>query len=58
MTTRLTLSRLEELVRSDPELDADEALEYGAWLVLPPSGRARRHRRIWPLGLFRRWRSR
>ncbi|HEV7935502.1 MAG TPA: hypothetical protein VGP70_24700 [Actinomadura sp.] len=58
MTTRLTLSRLEELVRSDPELDADEALEYGDWLVLHPTGQARRRRRTWPVGLFHRRRSR
>jgi hypothetical protein len=53
MTTRLTLTQLEELVRSNPELDADEAMEYAAWLVPRPSPWARR-RPVWPAGLFRR----
>jgi hypothetical protein len=33
MTTPLTFAELEELVRADPELDVDEALEYADWLT-------------------------
>jgi hypothetical protein len=33
MTKLLTFTELEDLVRIDPELDVDEALEYGGWLV-------------------------
>jgi hypothetical protein len=33
MTNPLTFAELEELVRADPELDVDEALEYADWLT-------------------------
>jgi hypothetical protein len=42
--TRLTLNELEELVRSDPEVDADEAMEYGDWLAFQRPGRRERRR--------------
>jgi hypothetical protein len=46
MMTRLTFTELEQLVRSDPELDADEAMEYGDWLALRAC-REERPRRRW-----------
>ncbi|MBC6456961.1 hypothetical protein [Actinomadura sp. HBU206391] len=40
--TRLKFNELEELVRSDPEVDADEAMEYGDWLAFHRPGRRER----------------
>ena len=48
LMTRLTFTELEELVRSDPDVDPDEAMEYGDWLAMcrpaPRRGLARRLR--------------
>ncbi|MGH3390578.1 MAG: hypothetical protein ACRDOO_17060 [Actinomadura sp.] len=41
MTKLLTFTELEDLVRTDPDLDADEALEYGRWRTEPPRERRR-----------------
>jgi len=49
MTKLLTFTELEDLVRSDPELDADEALEYGGWHT-EPRRRAPRRPAPWPGG--------
>jgi hypothetical protein len=56
MTKLLTFTELEDLVRSDPELDADEALEYGGWHTEPPPARPARRRRM--PGRLRLWRGR
>jgi hypothetical protein len=32
MTKLLTLTELEELVRSDPDIDPDDAMEFADWL--------------------------
>ncbi|GAA2117954.1 hypothetical protein GCM10009780_77400 [Actinomadura alba] len=56
--TRLTLNELEELVRSDPEVDADEALEYGDWLAFQRPGRRERRPERRLRGLLKRRRER
>ena len=51
MTQRMTFAELEDLVREDPELDVDEALEYGGWFA--ESVRERRRRpAVWPAALL------
>jgi hypothetical protein len=53
MTQRMTFAELEDLVRTDPELDVDEALEYGDWFAACARERRRRPS-AWLAALFGR----
>jgi hypothetical protein len=56
--TRLKFNELEELVRSDPEVDADEAMEYGDWLAFNRPSRRGRLPVRWLRELLKRRRER
>jgi hypothetical protein len=56
--TRLKFNELEELVRSDPEVDVDEAMEYGDWLAFRRPPRRGRLPVRWLRELLKRRRER